>query len=418
MPGKSWGQRLRRGPGEDAPALPPAAPLSAPFPRGRPPLSSPRRMLRGWAPLAALLLAALSLASGDPRSPDPPPVSGCGMEAPSRRAAPPHHPYGLYPQGPGAHGVLGAAAPPGSGQPRGRRPRGAGGGGEELGGEAEGQVRRERLRGRDPQVLSPPRERPLPALYFSGGREQLAARPEALPDIPREEFTLEVWVKAEGGQSNPAVIAGKLRPAGGQGREGWGPEPPKTPVGGSPAFSPVAGDTPRPHPCPHHPRREVFLLPLRRNPKTSPPLSLHPPPRPPAPSFQPGPPGSCLVSPTPPAGSWKVPRGDTLRPTPPNPPFLLPRGRGYAGGFPGLPAGLSGRGCPRSPPALAALPAGARGGRPHGGSRAARTAPAPASPPAPSPGLPAPRAPQSGSPGQRAALDGFPTGNYPFAPPS
>uniref|UniRef100_A0A663EHF5 Pappalysin 2 n=1 Tax=Aquila chrysaetos chrysaetos TaxID=223781 RepID=A0A663EHF5_AQUCH len=131
-------------------------------------------MLRGGAPLAALLLAALSLARGDPRSPNAPPVSGCGMEAPSRRAAPPHHPYGLYPQGPGAQGVLGAAAPPGSGRQRGRRPR----------------------------------ERPLPALYFSGGREQLAARPEALPDIPREEFTLEVWVKAEGGQSNPAIIAG------------------------------------------------------------------------------------------------------------------------------------------------------------------------------------------------------------------
>ncbi|CAN0294108.1 unnamed protein product [Bubo scandiacus] len=165
-------------------------------------------MLRGGAPLAALLLTALTLARGDPRPPDPPPVSGCGMEAPSRRVAPPHHPYGLYPPGPGAHRVLGAAAPPGSGRPRGRRPRGAGGGGEEPGGEADGQVRREGLRGREPQVPSPPRERRLPALYFSGGREQLAARPEALPDIPREEFTLEVWVKAEGGQSNPAIIAG------------------------------------------------------------------------------------------------------------------------------------------------------------------------------------------------------------------
>ncbi|GAB0192742.1 pappalysin-2 [Grus japonensis] len=165
-------------------------------------------MLRDGAPLAALLLAALSLARGDPRSPDPSPLSACGMEAPNRRAAPPHHPYGLYPQGPGAHGVLGAAAPPGSGRPRGRRSRGAEGGGEEPRGEADGQVRRERLRGREPQVPSPPRERPLPTLYFSGGREQLAARPEALPHIPREEFTLEVWVKAEGGQSNPAIIAG------------------------------------------------------------------------------------------------------------------------------------------------------------------------------------------------------------------
>uniref|UniRef100_A0A8C5X7M1 Pappalysin 2 n=1 Tax=Malurus cyaneus samueli TaxID=2593467 RepID=A0A8C5X7M1_9PASS len=121
--------------------------------------------MRGGAPLVALLLAALSLARGEP-----PPVSGCGMEAPSRRAVPSHHPYGLYPQGPAADGALGAAPP------RGRRPRGAG--------------------------------RPLPALYFSGGREQLAARAEALPAVPREEFTLELWVKAEGGQSNPAIIAG------------------------------------------------------------------------------------------------------------------------------------------------------------------------------------------------------------------
>lgn len=227
MPGKSWGQRLRRGLGEDAPALPPAAPLSAPHPPGPPPpspTSSPRRMLRGGAPLAALLLAALSLSRGDRRHPEPPPVSGCGMEAPSRRAAPPHHPYGLYPQGPGALGVLGAAAAPGSGRARGRRPRGAGRGGEEPEGEAGGQVRREKLR--EPQVPSPPRQQPLPTLYFSGGREQLAARPEALPDIPRQEFTVEVWAKAEGGQSNPAIIAGKPRPAGGQAGRHGDPTPP------------------------------------------------------------------------------------------------------------------------------------------------------------------------------------------------
>uniref|UniRef100_A0A803VPR2 Pappalysin 2 n=1 Tax=Ficedula albicollis TaxID=59894 RepID=A0A803VPR2_FICAL len=48
----------------------------------------------------------------------------------------------------------------------------------------------------------------VPALYFSGGREQLAARAEALPAVPRQEFTLELWVKAEGGQNNPAIIAG------------------------------------------------------------------------------------------------------------------------------------------------------------------------------------------------------------------
>uniref|UniRef100_A0A8B9TR62 Pappalysin 2 n=1 Tax=Anas platyrhynchos TaxID=8839 RepID=A0A8B9TR62_ANAPL len=153
----------------------------------------------GAPPAALLLLAALSLARGVPRPPLPGPPELCGLEAPSRRASPPHHPYGLYP-GRAAQGVLGAAAP---GRPRGRRPRGAGGGGEEERGEAEG-----RPRGRAPQVPSPPRARPLPALYFSGGRETLAARPEALPEVPRERFTLELWVKAEGGQSNPAVIAG------------------------------------------------------------------------------------------------------------------------------------------------------------------------------------------------------------------
>lgn len=240
MPGKSWGQRLRRGPGEDAPVLPSAAPLSALIPRGHPPrsLSSPRRMLLGGAPLAALLLALLNLARGDPRPPESSRLPACGMEGPSSRAAPPHHPYGLYPQGPG---VLGASTPPGSGRPRGRRARGVGGGEEEPWGEAESQVRREKLRGREPQVPSPHRERSLPTLYFSGGREQLAARPEALPAIPREEFTLEVWVKAEGGQSNPAIIAGKLRPDGGRaGREGWGPDfpppRPKPPWRGSPCL--------------------------------------------------------------------------------------------------------------------------------------------------------------------------------------
>ncbi|KAM9378975.1 pappalysin-2 [Phaethornis superciliosus] len=152
-------------------------------------------MLPGGPPRAALLLlAGLSLALGDPAPLAPPPFSACGMEAPSRRTPPsPHHPYGLYPQG---AGVLGAAAP------RGRRTRGAGGGGEEAEGEEDGGggVRKEKLGGREPQVL--------PALYFSGGREQLGGRPGAVPPIPQREFTLELWVKAEGGQSNPAVIAG------------------------------------------------------------------------------------------------------------------------------------------------------------------------------------------------------------------
>lgn len=48
------------------------------------------------------------------------------------------------------------------------------------------------------------------ALYFSRNREEvLVVRPEVLDrKLPRREFTVEVWVKPEGGQGNPAIIAG------------------------------------------------------------------------------------------------------------------------------------------------------------------------------------------------------------------
>lgn len=49
----------------------------------------------------------------------------------------------------------------------------------------------------------------LPVLYFSGRRERLLLRPEVLAEIPREAFTVEAWVRPEGGQNNPAIIAGK-----------------------------------------------------------------------------------------------------------------------------------------------------------------------------------------------------------------
>ncbi|MBZ3887475.1 Pappalysin-2 [Sciurus carolinensis] len=48
----------------------------------------------------------------------------------------------------------------------------------------------------------------LPVLYFSGRRERLLLRPEVLAEIPREAFTVEAWVRPEGGQNNPAIIAG------------------------------------------------------------------------------------------------------------------------------------------------------------------------------------------------------------------
>ncbi|XP_004706871.1 pappalysin-2 [Echinops telfairi] len=48
----------------------------------------------------------------------------------------------------------------------------------------------------------------LPVLYFSGRQERLLLRPEVLAGIPWEAFTVEAWVKPEGGQNNPAILAG------------------------------------------------------------------------------------------------------------------------------------------------------------------------------------------------------------------
>uniref|UniRef100_A0AAQ4RN02 Pappalysin 2 n=1 Tax=Gasterosteus aculeatus aculeatus TaxID=481459 RepID=A0AAQ4RN02_GASAC len=67
-----------------------------------------------------------------------------------------------------------------------------------------------------PGGSSPPWGSPVPrvppswmtALYFGGRREQLKVTPAAGLELPRDKFSLELWVKPEGGQSNPAVIAG------------------------------------------------------------------------------------------------------------------------------------------------------------------------------------------------------------------
>uniref|UniRef100_A0A665UJ66 Pappalysin 2 n=1 Tax=Echeneis naucrates TaxID=173247 RepID=A0A665UJ66_ECHNA len=48
----------------------------------------------------------------------------------------------------------------------------------------------------------------MTALYFSGRQEQLKVKPTARLELPRDKFSLELWLKPEGGQSNPAVIAG------------------------------------------------------------------------------------------------------------------------------------------------------------------------------------------------------------------
>lgn len=48
----------------------------------------------------------------------------------------------------------------------------------------------------------------MTALYFRGQAERLKVNPEFDIDLPRSRFTLELWVKPEGGQNNPAIIAG------------------------------------------------------------------------------------------------------------------------------------------------------------------------------------------------------------------
>lgn len=48
----------------------------------------------------------------------------------------------------------------------------------------------------------------MTAVYFSGQAEQLKMNPAFGIELPRSRFTLELWVKPEGGQNNPAIIAG------------------------------------------------------------------------------------------------------------------------------------------------------------------------------------------------------------------
>lgn len=51
----------------------------------------------------------------------------------------------------------------------------------------------------------------MSALYFSGHRQHLKVKLAEGVELPRATFTVELWVKPEGGQSNPAVIAGGYR---------------------------------------------------------------------------------------------------------------------------------------------------------------------------------------------------------------
>ncbi|CAB1326200.1 unnamed protein product, partial [Coregonus sp. 'balchen'] len=48
----------------------------------------------------------------------------------------------------------------------------------------------------------------MSALYFNGQKEQLRVNPAAGIELPRAKFSVELWVNPEGGQTNPAIIAG------------------------------------------------------------------------------------------------------------------------------------------------------------------------------------------------------------------
>lgn len=47
------------------------------------------------------------------------------------------------------------------------------------------------------------------AVYFIGRGDQLRLKPTV--EVPRGNFTLEMWIRPEGGQRSPAVIAGLIR---------------------------------------------------------------------------------------------------------------------------------------------------------------------------------------------------------------
>ncbi|XP_072854305.2 pappalysin-2 isoform X1 [Pogona vitticeps] len=129
-----------------------------------------------------------------------------------KAAARPQNPYAYYPRlGPGA-GAPRAALPAPS---RLRRARSSGGGGSGSGSGSSRSVedtwgarttfpRRQRARA-GPHARA---TGSVAVLYFSGRREQLLLRPGVVAELPRGEFTVEAWVKPEGGQSNPAIIAG------------------------------------------------------------------------------------------------------------------------------------------------------------------------------------------------------------------
>ncbi|GLD66359.1 pappalysin-1 isoform X1 [Lates japonicus] len=66
----------------------------------------------------------------------------------------------------------------------------------------ERRVLRQRRRSSQAEENSPDRGK---AVYFTGRGDQLRLKPGV--EIPRGNFTLEMWIKPEGGQRSPTVIA-------------------------------------------------------------------------------------------------------------------------------------------------------------------------------------------------------------------
>lgn len=69
----------------------------------------------------------------------------------------------------------------------------------------ERRVPRQRRRSSQAEENSPGRGK---AVYFTGRGDQLRLKPGV--EIPRGNFTLEMWIKPEGGQRSPTVIAGRI----------------------------------------------------------------------------------------------------------------------------------------------------------------------------------------------------------------
>lgn len=69
----------------------------------------------------------------------------------------------------------------------------------------ERRVLRQRRRSSHAEENSPDRGK---AVYFTGRGDQLRLKPGV--EIPRGNFTLEMWIKPEGGQRSPTVIAGRI----------------------------------------------------------------------------------------------------------------------------------------------------------------------------------------------------------------